>query len=106
MLLALPPLGPAVAEATIERLSDVLRWTLERTTAPMGTLGDEMDYLEAYLTIERQRFGERLGVEWPIAPPGYDVERPSITNASSRSARDFSSDAITVSRSVTDSMPR
>jgi sensor histidine kinase YesM len=48
------------AEATVEHLAEVLRHTLDRTRATSGTVGEEIDYLRAYLAIEQERFGDRL----------------------------------------------
>jgi sensor histidine kinase YesM len=55
------------AEATVEHLAEVLRHTLDRTRATSGTVGEEIDYLRAYLAIEQERFGDRLRlVEWQL----------------------------------------
>jgi sensor histidine kinase YesM len=57
---------PPRAEHVVEDLSDVLRATLRRTTSTMTTLGDEVDYVRAYLAIEQARRGERLAVVWDV----------------------------------------
>ena len=57
---------PTSAERTVEHLSSVLRRTLDRSTRPMSTVADEIDYVRAYLAIEQQRFGDRLQVEWRV----------------------------------------
>jgi sensor histidine kinase YesM len=56
------------AEATVEHLADVLRRTLDRSRSGTGTVAEEVDYLRAYLAIEQERFGDRLQVDWRIAP--------------------------------------
>ncbi len=48
------------AETTVEHLAEVLRHTLDRNRATSGTVGEEIDYLRAYLAIEQERFGGRL----------------------------------------------
>jgi two-component sensor histidine kinase len=65
---ALTRSDPRAAESTVEDLADVLRRTLARSTMRRSTLGDEIEYLRAYLGIEQQRMGERLRVEWDIPP--------------------------------------
>lgn len=54
---------PGMAEKTIGRLADILRRSLDRGAAQEVTLGEEMEFLERYLDIERIRFGDRLTVE-------------------------------------------
>jgi len=71
--------NPRSAEATVENLSDVLRRTLERTSQPIGTLADEIDYIKAYLAVEQERFGDRLNVEWAVAPDLRDAPVPAMT---------------------------
>jgi signal transduction histidine kinase len=54
---------PERAEATTERLADVLRYVLDGTDRESIPVGEEVAFLDAYLEIERARFGERLRVE-------------------------------------------
>jgi LytS/YehU family sensor histidine kinase len=61
--------------------------TLERSTVPIRTVGDEIAYVRAYLDVERQRWGDRLSVAWHVAP-GLDalplppfVLQPLVENA-------------------------
>lgn len=65
---------PRRAERVVEDLADVLRATLRRTTSAMTTLGEEVDYVRAYLAIEQARRGERLEVAWDV-PAGLRDER-------------------------------
>ena len=57
---------PPAAERVVENLSDVLRQTLRRSAASIGTVEDEIDYLRAYLTLEQERWGSRLRVIWDV----------------------------------------
>jgi signal transduction histidine kinase len=50
------------ADAMLERLSDLLRLTLDRIGLQQVRLKDELDFIEKYLDIERARFGDRLQV--------------------------------------------
>ncbi len=69
---------PGMAEKTIGRLADILRRSLDRGAAQEVTLGEEMDFLERYLDIERVRFGDRLTVERRMAPGVADALVPTM----------------------------
>jgi len=84
---ALTRTDPHAAETTVENLSEVLRTTLERSEQVEGTLADEIRFVSAYLSVERQRFGERLTVGWDLAPetlravvPAFSMQ-PLVENA-------------------------
>ena len=66
------------AIATIARLGDLLRATLDRTTAGLTTLGEELHLLRLYLDIERARFGERLEVRIDVPPELTDSLVPAL----------------------------
>ena len=69
---------PRAAEATVENLSDVLRMTLERSQDVSGTLAEEIAYVRAYLSVEAQRFGDRLAVAWAISPDANEAMLPPL----------------------------
>jgi hypothetical protein len=52
----------AAAETMLARLGDLLRTSLANGAAHEVSLGEELEFLERYLDIERTRFGERLVV--------------------------------------------
>jgi signal transduction histidine kinase len=54
---------PVVADRTIEQLADVFRYALRGAESEWAILDDEMDFVRAYLEVERARFGDRLHVE-------------------------------------------
>ena len=54
--------NPAAAEQVVENLSDVLRRTMERSAATMGTVEEEIDYVRSYLALEQERRDDRLHV--------------------------------------------
>ena len=58
--------NPPAAERVVENLSDVLRQTLHRSAGSVGTVQEELDYVRAYLTLEQERWGSRLRVEWGV----------------------------------------
>jgi len=70
---------PLAAEETVGNLAQVLRRTLDRSRRTLATLDDEVDYLEAYLSVEKERFGDRLTVEWFIDPRTRALKIPPMT---------------------------
>ena len=69
---------PAKAEETVERLAEVFRYTLRRSESEWVRLGDEMDFIQAYLEIEQARFGERLHVSIEVAQEVADARIPAM----------------------------
>jgi two-component system, LytTR family, sensor kinase len=55
------------AAESIERLAGVLRRILQMDRQPEVSLGDEIEFLEQYLAIERARFSDRLRPRFDIA---------------------------------------
>jgi two-component sensor histidine kinase len=53
----------AQAEAMIDRLADFLRASLETDPTAHVTLAHELDTIDAYLSIEAERFGDRLEID-------------------------------------------
>ena len=66
------------ADAMLERLSDLLRLTLDRISLQQVPLKDELDFLEKYLETERARFGDRLKVHFDVAPGTLDALVPTL----------------------------
>ena len=55
-----------VANQAVTRLSDFLRYTLDKDPMKKVTLRQELDALNLYLGIEQLRFGERLMIEFGV----------------------------------------
>lgn len=70
---------PPRAEVTVENLARVLRRTLERTRRTAAPLGEEIDYLKAWLAVEKERWGDRLRVSWQLADDALQVPVPPLT---------------------------
>lgn len=68
----------SVAERVLLRLSDLLRATLEKDEAHQVALRDEVALLEAYLTIEQMRYGDRLSYHIQIAPDALTAQVPRM----------------------------
>lgn len=66
------------ADRMIARLSDFLRITLQSSATSVVTLGEELEFLQAYLDIERIRFQDRLIVELTIAPDVLEARVPNL----------------------------
>ena len=59
---------PDAAERCVERLADMFRYILRRAEKEFVPLAEELEMAQAYLDIERARFGERLRVETRVDP--------------------------------------
>lgn len=77
----------AAASRMLELLGDVLHTVLRSDARHEVTLGEEIDFLEQYLSIEQVRFSDRLRVTWSIDDsvrralvPGF-VLQPLVENA-------------------------
>jgi two-component system, LytTR family, sensor kinase len=69
---------PDKADEMIERLSDLLRLTLDKVGIQEVTLGEELEYLRAYLDIEQVHFGDRLEVFYRIDGQTLDALVPNL----------------------------
>lgn len=66
------------AEAMVSRLSDFLRYSLDKDPIKKVPLQQEIQAIELYLEIEKVRFDERLSVEWDIHPSVQSALVPSL----------------------------
>ena len=66
------------ADAMLERLSDLLRLTLDRVGTQQVCLKDELDFIDKYVEIERARFGDRLRVVVDVDPGILDASVPNL----------------------------
>lgn len=78
---------PIKAEQCVERLAAIFRYMLGRSHAEFVALSDELEISEAYLEIERARFGDNLTVlkeveerACQVRVPGF-VLQPLVENA-------------------------
>lgn len=62
----------------VNRLSELLRLTLDNIETQVLTLEDEMEFTRRYLEIERIRFHDRLVVEWDIDPQALKAQVPNL----------------------------
>jgi len=52
--------NPKAAESTVEKLSELFRYTLKSAEKNLVSVAEELDIVRTYLEIEKVRFGERL----------------------------------------------
>jgi LytS/YehU family sensor histidine kinase len=69
---------PDAAERMIARLGDLLRLTVDNAQAHEVTLAQEMEFLEAYLEIQRTRFHDRLEVTVEVEDGTEDALVPNL----------------------------
>jgi two-component system LytT family sensor kinase len=66
------------ANRMLLRLSDLLRLTLDTGGRHEVTLGEELDFLERYLEIQRIRFEDRLTIMVDVAPATRAARVPTL----------------------------
>ena len=69
---------PVKAEACVERLAEIFRYMLTRAHTQFVSLADELSVVEAYLEIERARFGDDLVVEERVEHEARHVLLPGL----------------------------
>jgi signal transduction histidine kinase len=70
---------PDTAEQMIVRLGDLLRRVIDHAEAQWSNVAEEMEIIEAYLTLEQARYGTRLQTETTLDPDVLDAAIPSLT---------------------------
>ncbi|MBN1935816.1 MAG: histidine kinase [Anaerolineae bacterium] len=75
---ALIPTDPALAEASVERLAGMFRYTLAGSERGQVSLAEELAFVDDYLEIERARFGERMQITREIDPRALLTPVPSL----------------------------
>jgi two-component sensor histidine kinase len=66
------------ADRMLSRLSSLLRMTLANIGRQEVRLADEIAFVEAYLDIERERFGEHLAMRIEVAHEALDALVPAL----------------------------
>lgn len=80
-LTALVRREPSRAENALERFADMLRYVLDvkRSNREDVTLGEEMEFVRNYLSLEQLRLGDRLRIVEHIDPDALECVLPSLT---------------------------
>ena len=69
---------PGKAERTVERLAEVLRYTLRRSETEWVRVDEELALVRAYLEVERIRFGKRLELRVEIGEGAGETLLPAM----------------------------
>lgn len=66
------------AVETVTELGDLLRTSLRQADRQLVRLAEELDFLEAYLDIQKARHGDRLEVVWDVDPTLASAQVPHL----------------------------
>jgi len=69
---------PAKADDVVQTLADLFRYTFKATHAGDVALGEELEFVDGYLAVEKARFGDRLRVNWAIEPEARAARIPGL----------------------------
>ncbi len=70
---------PELAAETVEQLAQVFRYALRKSENEWATVGEEVEFVAAYLRIEQARFGARLRVVFEIEPEATQIRIPAMS---------------------------
>src|SRR4029078_7579958 len=70
---------PSLAEGAIERLGDMLRYTLKEDGRGMVEFSEEYDFTRQYLAFEKLRYEDRLAVNMEIDPGSFEFDLPPFS---------------------------
>jgi LytS/YehU family sensor histidine kinase len=69
---------PPRAEKTVEKLAEVFRYALFAMDKELVPLGEELSFVEEYLALEQERFGDRLSIKTSASPESLRVLVPPL----------------------------
>ena len=69
---------PPRAQQMLMNLSGLLRRSLRQGDSDLVTLAEDLKFAEDYLAIEKMRLGNRLRVEWDVAPDTRNLLVPQL----------------------------
>jgi LytS/YehU family sensor histidine kinase len=73
------PVQPQLADETVQQLAEVFRYTLRKSEKEWVRLDEEVEFVTAYLQVERARFGERLQTDLAVDPAVSAIPVPTMT---------------------------
>ncbi|SPF36579.1 membrane hypothetical protein [Candidatus Sulfopaludibacter sp. SbA4] len=73
------PGQPELADETVEQLAEVFRYTLRKSEKEWVRLDEEVEFVTAYLRVEKARFGERLETDFHVDSAAGAVPIPAMT---------------------------
>ncbi|MEM6646784.1 MAG: histidine kinase [Bacteroidota bacterium] len=69
---------PELTRERIAELAHLLRYTLDSNRQTTVPLADELEFAQAYLTLEQHRFSDRLRVEVDVDPAALEAQVPPM----------------------------
>jgi LytS/YehU family sensor histidine kinase len=78
-LAALVKFRPTMAETAIERLGDMLRYTLKEDGRELVEFSEEYEFTRQYITFEQLRYQDRLKVDVKIDPESFNFDIPPFS---------------------------
>src|SRR5713101_7721928 len=78
-LAALVKFRPATAEGAIERLGDMLRYTLKEDGRELVEFSEEYDFARQYLAFEQLRYEDLLKVDLQVDPESFNYDIPPFS---------------------------
>jgi signal transduction histidine kinase len=78
-LAALVKFRPNIAEDAIERLGDMLRYTLKEDGPELVEFSEEYDFTRQYLAFEQLRYDDRLKMDLQIDPESFNFDLPPFS---------------------------
>jgi two-component sensor histidine kinase len=66
------------AETDVERLAEIFRYALSASNKEFVTVKEELEFVDSYLEIEHDRFGDRLTITRDISPDIADTPIPGL----------------------------
>jgi two-component system, LytTR family, sensor kinase len=78
-LAAVVKFRPSLAESAIERLGDMLRYTLKEDGRGVVEFAEEFDFTQQYLAFEQLRYDDRLAVNLEVDRESYDFDVPPFS---------------------------
>jgi two-component system, LytTR family, sensor kinase len=78
-LSALVKFRPATAESAIERLGDMLRYTLKEDGRELVEFSEEYDFTRQYIAFEQLRYEDRLKVDLQTDPEAFHFDVPPFS---------------------------
>lgn len=78
-LAALVKFRPNLAESAIERLGDMLRYTLKEDGRELVEFSEEYQFTREYLAFEQLRYEDRLKVDLQIDPESFNFDIPPFS---------------------------
>src|SRR5919109_3084312 len=69
---------PGTARRMVVALGDFLRLTLKDGNGPVRSLGQELEFTDLYMSIEKLRLGDRLILDYDIEPQATKAQVPQL----------------------------